>query len=126
MNPTRIFHSSEFFQPSDGEPVRSVVTESKDATVVAWYVQPGQAILPHLHPHGQDTWTILSGSGNYYLDKAGTTRSIVAGDVVIAPIGCVHGVINDGDEPLIFISVVSPADAGYELVSLEDSLALQL
>ena len=39
------------------------------------------------------------------------------GDVVVAPIGSVHGVFNDGDEPLIFISVVSPATAGYELIT---------
>jgi quercetin dioxygenase-like cupin family protein len=124
MQIARIFHSSEFFQPADGEPIRSVVTESSDAVVVAWYIKPGQEIAPHLHPQGQDTWTILSGKGEYYLDQAGTRRAIGAGDVVIAPIGSVHGVYNNGDEPLIFISVVSPADAGYQLVELEDSLAV--
>lgn len=124
MNTTRIFHSSEFFQPADGEPIRSVVTESPDAVVVAWYIKPGQEIAPHIHPNGQDTWTILFGRGEYYLDQVGTRRAIVAGDVVIAPIGSVHGVQNSGDEPLIFISVVSPAAAGYQLVQLEDSLAV--
>jgi quercetin dioxygenase-like cupin family protein len=53
----------------------------------------------------------------YYLDRLGTTQSIVAGDVVVAPIGSIHGVFNNGDEPLLFMSVVSPADAGYELIS---------
>lgn len=41
---------------------------------------------------------------------------IVAGDVVVARTGNVHGVLNTGDEPLRFISVVSPGSAGYELV----------
>jgi quercetin dioxygenase-like cupin family protein len=113
MSTTRIFNSSKFFQPTDGEPVRSVVTESKDAVVVAWYIKPGQKILAHTHPNGQDTWTVLTGRGEYYLDKAGTTKPIIAGDVVVAHTGCVHGVFNNGDEPLVFISVVSPADAGY-------------
>ncbi|MDM9379361.1 cupin domain-containing protein [Chlorogloeopsis sp. ULAP01] len=116
---TRIFNSSKFLQPTDGEPIRSVVTESKDAVVVAWYIKPGQEIAPHIHPHGQDTWTILSGKGKYYLDQAGTTKPIFAGDVVVAHNGCVHGVFNHDDEPLVFISVVSPADAGYELVAIE-------
>lgn len=120
----RLFHSSEFLQPVDGEPVRSVVTESNNAVVVAWYVQPHQTILPHIHPQGQDTWTILSGKGDYFLDEAGATIAIAAGDIVIAPTGCVHGVTNQGEEPLIFISVVSPADAGYQQVSLEDALAI--
>jgi quercetin dioxygenase-like cupin family protein len=118
---TRIFNSAEFFQPTDGEPIRSVITESKDAAVVAWYIKPGQEIYAHIHPHGQDTWTVLSGKGEYYLDEAGTKKSIVAGDVVVAGPRCVHGVFNSGDEPLIFISVVSPSDAGYQLVSLEDA-----
>lgn len=124
MNTNRIFNSADFFQPTDGEPIRSVVTESNDAVVVAWYIKPGQEIAAHIHPNGQDTWTILSGSGDYYLDKAGTTKPIAAGNVVVAPIDCVHGVCNNSDEPLVFISVVAPADAGYQLVSLEKSVPL--
>lgn len=126
MNTPRIFNSSKFFQPTDGEPIRSIVTESKDAVVVAWHIKPGQTIPAHNHPNGQDTWTILAGKGEYFLDKAGTTKPIAAGDVVVAYPGCVHGVFNDGDEPLVFISVVSPADAGYQPVSLEESLSLHL
>jgi quercetin dioxygenase-like cupin family protein len=101
--------------------VRSVITESKDSVVVAWYIKPGQEIPAHLHPNGQDTWTILSGQGEYYLDQTGTTKPIIAGDVVIAHTGSIHGVFNNGDEPLMFISVVSPAEAGYQLVSSKDS-----
>jgi quercetin dioxygenase-like cupin family protein len=117
MNTTRIFNSAEFFQPTDGEPIRSVITESPAAVIVAWYIQPHQEIPAHRHPQGQDTWTVLSGQGEYYLDRAGAKQLIAAGDVVIAPTGSVHGVFNHGDEPLIFISVVSPATAGYELIS---------
>jgi quercetin dioxygenase-like cupin family protein len=117
MNPIRVFNSSKFVRSSDGEPIRSVITESPDAVVVVWYIQPQQQIAAHQHPHGQDTWTILAGQGKYYLDRLGTTTSIAMGDVVVAPIGSVHGVFNDGDEPLIFISVVSPATAGYELIT---------
>ncbi len=116
MNTSRIFNSSLFLQPTDEEPIRSVVTESKDAAVVAWYIKPGQQIAAHIHPSGQDTWTILAGQGDYYLDQNGATQAIIAGDVVIAPVGCVHGVFNSGQEPLVFISVVSPAEAGYQLL----------
>ena len=119
MSKARIFDSSQFFQATDGEPIRSVVTESPDAVVVAWYINPNQKIPPHLHPNGQDTWTIISGKGEYYLDKTGATQPIAAGDVVVAHTGSVHGVFNNGNEPLVFISVVSPATAGYLLVELE-------
>jgi quercetin dioxygenase-like cupin family protein len=119
MTDNRIFHSADFLQPINGEPIRSVISESPESTIVAWYIQPQQSIPPHIHPQGQDTWTILAGQGEYYLDRAGTTRSIVKGDVVIAPTGSVHGVSNNSNEPLIFISVVSPSTAGYELITSE-------
>jgi quercetin dioxygenase-like cupin family protein len=119
MSINRIFNSSKFFQPSAGEPIRSVITESPDAVIVAWYIQPGQEIAAHVHPQGQDTWTILSGRGDYYLDQSGKKQSIEMGDVVIAPAGAVHGVVNSGEESLVFISVVSPLNAGYQLVAME-------
>jgi quercetin dioxygenase-like cupin family protein len=115
---TRIFKSTEVFQPTTTEPIRSVVAESKDATIVAWYINPGQTIPPHVHPQGQDTWTVLSGTGQYYLDTLGNHQTIVAGDVVVAIAGDVHGVYNHGDEALTFISVVAPLEAGYQLVEL--------
>jgi quercetin dioxygenase-like cupin family protein len=120
MSTNRIFNSSKFLQSSEGEPIRSVITESADAVIVAWYIRPGQEIAAHIHPQGQDTWTILSGRGDYYLDHAGNKKSIEMGDVVIAPAGAVHGVFNNSDESLVFISVVSPLNAGYQLVTVED------
>ncbi|MGZ4955398.1 cupin domain-containing protein [Methylobacter sp.] len=114
MPTPRILNSSVFFHPTDGEPIRSVVTRSKDAVVVAWHIKKGQQIPLHIHPYGQDTWTILAGQGHYHLDNNGTTRPIIAGDVVVAHTGEIHGVFNSNPEPLVFISVVSPADAGYQ------------
>lgn len=36
------------------------------------------------------------------------------GDIAVAAAGQLHGVLNDGDEVLAFVSVVSPLAAGYE------------
>lgn len=91
MHPQRIYRIGDFFQPSDDEPIRSVITASPEAVIVAWHVQPGQRIAAHIHPSGQDTWTILAGQGDYQLDASGATRPIHAGDVVLAHTGCVHG-----------------------------------
>ena len=77
---------------------------------------PGQVIAAHVHPHGQDTWTIVSGSGRYQVNAAGDSLVIGAGDIVVAPRAAVHGVHNSGTEPLVFVSVVCPAGAGYSLV----------
>ena len=114
MSPQRLFKFADFLQPADGEPIRSVVAESADAAVVAWYVKPGQRIAAHMHPDGQDTWTILSGRGEYRVNVREESIPIAKGDVLVAHRGEVHGVLNTGHEPLVFVSVVSPAASGFE------------
>ena len=116
MSDTRVFKVLHHLQPHDSEPIRSVVLATSEATLVAWTVKPGQRIGAHVHPAGQDTWTILEGEGEYQLDMAGHTTRIAAGDVVVAPKGAVHGVLNTGSIPLVFVSVVCPELAGYEPV----------
>lgn len=116
MSTQRVFRVGDHLQPNEGEPVRSVVHATEDAAVVAWTVQPGQRLSPHVHPNGQDTWTVLEGEGDYQLDEAGRVQRIQAGDVVVAPKGAVHGVLGTGARPLIILSVVCPALSGYEPV----------
>lgn len=112
----RIFEIPDYVQiSSDEAPIRSVVSESSEAVVVMWYLLPGQRIPPHFHPEGQDTWTVLSGQGIYSLNADAETKSIFSGQIVIAYMGQVHGVINNGNEPLQIVSVVAPANAGYVL-----------
>ncbi|WP_341906834.1 cupin domain-containing protein [Polaromonas sp. YR568] len=119
----RVFSSRQHFQATSTpaeEPVRSVVTESVDCTVVAWHVLPGQAISSHVHPEGTDVWTVLEGSGDYVLGQVAgeefPSRRINPGDVAVARPGEVHGVLNRGAVPLRFISVVTPLTAGYQPV----------
>jgi quercetin dioxygenase-like cupin family protein len=57
---------------------------------------------------------VVAGEGLYQVDAAGTTIRIAAGDVAVAPVGAVHGVLNTGAEALVIVSVVSPSEAGFE------------
>lgn len=114
----RVFAMEDFIVPSDEVPVRSVVVETAEAVVIVWHVAPGREIAAHLHPAGQDTWTVLSGSADYYLG-AGETRAVGKGSIVVARPGEVHGALNTGSEPFVFVSVVSPGQAGYVLSSAE-------
>lgn len=114
MSQLRRFTVSDFLKPSQGEPIRSVVTESADAAVVAWHVEPGQRIAPHVHPTGQDTWIVISGMGEYQHTAEGSSIALKAGEVFVAHRGQVHGVVNTGETPLVFVSVVAPALSGFE------------
>jgi quercetin dioxygenase-like cupin family protein len=110
----RIFSVADNVRPSNGEPIRSVVLETENSVVVVWHAHPGQEIAAHVHPDGQDTWTVISGEADYYLGDGMVTR-LEAGDIAIARPGQVHGAMNTGGGRFIFVSVVASADAGFEL-----------
>jgi quercetin dioxygenase-like cupin family protein len=111
---SRIFSVAEYAQPSEGEPIRSVVLETAESVIVVWHVRPGQEIAAHVHPHGQDTWTVLSGSAEYFQGN-GVVCNLKANEVAVAKPGQVHGAKNVGSEPFVFVSVVASGNAGYAL-----------
>lgn len=111
---SRIFSVEDFIHPSEGEPFRSVVLQTDEAAIVVWHVAPGQEIEAHVHPHGQDTWTITAGEADYYKGGGETVR-LKVGEIAVAKPGQVHGAKNSGTEPFIFVSVVTSIHAGYVL-----------
>ena len=111
----RKFVVSEFACPSDGEPIRSVVLETEESVIVVWHVLPGQELAAHVHSHGQDIWTVLSGSADYYQGN-GVVTKLKAGEIAVAKPGQVHGALNtDAKDPFVFVSVVAPGNAGFAL-----------
>ena len=110
----RIFSVADYVRPSDSEPIRSVVLETEDSVIVVWHAHPRQEIAAHVHPHGQDTWIVISGEAEYYLGSDVTTH-LETGDIAIARPGQVHGALNIGSVPFIFVSMVSPSNAGFKL-----------
>lgn len=70
--------------------VSTQVVETDDAAVFVWGLEPGQAVRPHVHPDGQDTWVMVQGILTYYFGD-GETIQIAAGDIDVAPREVVHG-----------------------------------
>jgi quercetin dioxygenase-like cupin family protein len=83
MDLQRIFRIAEFLQPSSApnEPIRSVISNTSDSAVIAWHVSPGQTIKTHVHPQGQDSWTVLAGAALYEKGNGERVR-VQQGDVV--------------------------------------------
>ncbi len=119
MHQDRVFDSALFFRAGEEVPPRVVITESSDSAVVCWHVEPGQHIELHVHPGGQDTWIVLAGEGRYFPDQSGHFLPLRPGVVAIATRGAVHGALNTGSTALRFVSVVSPAESGFEPVAVE-------
>lgn len=110
---TRVFTIEDFAKPDPKMVRRYVISQSEHAIVTGWSVLPGQGLKAHRHPEGQDTWVVLAGEADYLMG-GGKSRKIKAGDVAIATTGQVHGARNTGTLPFIFVSTVTPADAGVE------------
>jgi len=95
----------------------------KDSIQLLWYknspeakititrvtMQPKAISERHKHPRSEQEWVVESGEGTLLLDHD-ETRPIRAGDVVRTPAGNVHGVLNSGDTPLVYISVTTPPE----------------
>ena len=111
---TRLFSIANFIQPSEDLPIRSVVLETPESVIVVWYVDPGQKIAAHVHPHWQDTWTVFSGTADYFQGN-GIVSRIKTNDIAVAKPNQVHGARTVGNSPFIFVSVVAPGGAGYTL-----------
>ena len=113
-NDLRVYSVENYVKPSSEASSKTILLETSDAIIAVWYVMTGQEIEAHIHPKGQDTWIVLEGNAIYYTGD-GVNKPISKGQVVVARPGEIHGVMNTSNEPLIFVSVLSPRDAGYKL-----------
>jgi quercetin dioxygenase-like cupin family protein len=69
-------------------------------------VAPGQDQKPHTHGDQDKFYVVLEGRGRFRL---GTAEHVLdAGDAMVAPAGVEHGLLNDGDHPLLVLVVVTP------------------
>ena len=65
---------------------------------------PGSSIGDHTHAGDSETYFVLKGKGRY--NDNGTWVDIAVGDVMHCPDGELHGIENNGTEPLEFIALI--------------------
>lgn len=70
-------------------------------------LEPGQVQNPHTHDDQDKFYYVVEGSGRFWLGEAQVTA--VAGEVVWAPAGLLHGVKNEGDGRLTLLVGIAPA-----------------
>lgn len=66
-------------------------------------VYPGKALSLHKHYYRSEHWSIVSGVATITLENK--TNQYMCGTSVDVPVGTLHQVLNNGDEPLIIIEV---------------------
>lgn len=88
---------------------RPGLTEARGLLLVRVRMPPGRAHQFHRHPAMEEIIYVLSGTAEQWVGSE--RRTLGAGDTAHIPPDMVHGTYNSGDEPLVFLAILSPADA---------------
>jgi quercetin dioxygenase-like cupin family protein len=96
---------------------RPGLTEARGLLLVRVRMPPGRAHQFHRHPAMEEIIYVLSGTAEQWVGPE--RRTLCAGDTAHIPPDVVHGTYNAGPEPLVFLAILSPADApGPPLVDM--------
>lgn len=82
---------------------------------------PGSGTMIHFHPNQEETYQVLDGSLEVFLD--GRWRAVPAGDSLTVPRGAVHGFRNSGTAPVRFLNMHRPALGFQDHLETIDRLA---
>jgi mannose-6-phosphate isomerase-like protein (cupin superfamily) len=69
-------------------------------------VGPGQAQAVHAHADQDKIYYVIEGGGRFTLGER--EEWLGPGDALVAGSGTPHGLVNDGDRPLLVLVVVTP------------------
>lgn len=79
--------------------------ESDGNRIMKGRLDPGSSIGSHKHMENCEFLYVISGTGKAYV--SGKEEPVSPGTFHHCPKGNEHMLVNDGDEPLIFVAVVS-------------------
>ncbi|MFW2331616.1 MAG: cupin domain-containing protein [Nitrospinota bacterium] len=99
---------------SDSELPKVSIVKTDNISLDVYYFKPGQKIKYHRHPTGDQIFTVIEGTGKFYLDdNAEETIDVKAGDTFVAPKNVWHDLVNTGSSNLI-AQQVTEQPAGLE------------
>ncbi len=85
---------------------KSTVFESPRLMVGLNAFEPGQSHTLHAHADMDKVYQVVEGRGCFLLE--GRSVQLAAGEMLIAPAGVPHGVVNDSDARLLVMVVLAP------------------
>jgi quercetin dioxygenase-like cupin family protein len=102
----KIAHLQDYVNFQNERFGRSVVMSSDTAVLFLYSFKPGQAMTDHTHPFSAEFLTVVAGEALITIN----TETVLAqvDDVVIVPPEAVHSIQNQGREPLLVTSFMSP------------------
>ena len=85
------------------------VVPCRELLLVRATMEPGKSHPFHCHPTREEIIYVVSGCAEQWC--GGDFRSLRPGEMVLIPKGEIHGTYNPGAEPLVFLAILSPAEA---------------
>lgn len=82
-------------------------SSSERVTITEVHLEVGACQPRHKHNASEQIWYAAKGKGKLLLADE-KTRDFTAGDVVRFADNDVHGLLNDGDEEFVYVSVTAP------------------
>jgi len=93
---------------------RPDIVPCRDLLLVRATMEPGRSHPFHCHPTREEIIYVISGKAEQWCGE--THRILGPGEMVLIPKGEVHGTYNPHSEPLVFLAILSPAEAGEPAV----------
>jgi len=95
-----------------GGPIKPVVNAetvgSENMVFALGVFDPGEGLVPHIHPESEEVYYVTKGSGTVYVGEEKKEMPIEPDVALYIPPGTVHGVRNTGDERLEIAFFVAP------------------
>ncbi|MEP6998996.1 MAG: cupin domain-containing protein [bacterium] len=86
---------------------RPGLTNAEELLLVRVVMPPGRAHQFHRHPAMEEIIYVISGTAEQWVGEA--SRMLHVGESAHIPRDMVHGTYNAGDDTLIFLAILSPA-----------------
>ena len=72
-------------------------------------LEPGQSQKAHAHAGSDKVYLVVEGSGRFRIGEE--SRTLEAGEAVMAAAGEIHGIENDSDARLVVLTLMAPPPA---------------
>lgn len=89
---------------------RPGLTDARELLLVRVRMPAGEGHAFHRHPAMEEIIYVISGTAEQWVDRQ--SKILGPGGVAHIPKDVVHATYNAGDETLVFLAILSPADAG--------------
>ncbi|MFQ6094577.1 MAG: cupin domain-containing protein [Candidatus Bathyarchaeia archaeon] len=103
-----------------GGPIKPVVNPrkvgSKNLVFALGVFNPGEGLVPHIHPQSEEVYYVIKGKGTVYVGEEKKETPIEPEVALYIPPGTIHAVTNTGKEKLLIAFFVAPGREPSEVI----------